>query len=73
MENIKSPAYPLDFPLKDYPKAELGFTKLELGALMIAAGMLNGWWSDGLSESMKESLSTTSVFLTKAILEEANK
>lgn len=71
MDNLKSPAYPLDFPLKDYPKAELGFTKLELAALMIAQGLVTKY---NLKEPSDQNIiARLSVELATEVLKEANK
>lgn len=74
MDNLKSPAnaYCAQFNGENTENFN-GFTKLELAALMIAQGMLSGWWNDGLSEGMRQSLAKDSVAAAKAIIEEANK
>lgn len=73
MDNLQSPAYPLDFPLKDYPSAEMGFTKLELASLMIAQGFATMRDHEDLLHKRRQGIATTSVMLAKAVLEEANK
>jgi len=79
MENIKLPAFPL--PLVGNAEGEVkdasdwggnvGFTKLELASLMIAAGWLGNIPPD--TTVVRKDLAESSVLVAKAILEEANK
>lgn len=83
MDNLRSPAYPSilsDFDGQDNalgssytdPKRS-GFTKLEKAAIMIAAGIMSGAWSDGITHQQVAYIKEASVLVAKGVLEEANK
>lgn len=65
MDNLNSSAYPLS--------SSNGFTKLELASLMIAQGLVKGWWEDGLGANKLAAIKADSVAIATAVLEEANK
>jgi len=83
MDNLKRLAFPQSIALSDDNSVAqtswgvhedfAGFTKLEYAALMIAAGMSQGIYSDGLTDKQSHHIVQSSVFLAKAVLEEANK
>jgi len=66
MDNLKSPAYPQPFNDK-----QLGFTKLEKAALMIAQGLCASLKMG--TSPLPTLLAETAVMVAKAVLEEANK
>lgn len=80
MDNTKLPAYPL--PLVQNEAKEIvdssewggsvGFTKLELASLMIAAG-LAPVWEKKTAQDAHMHIGQASVRIAKAVLEEANK
>ena len=87
MDNLKLPAYPtfeIDgsgssfhgiLPNGDYAWCSNpgGFTKLELASLMIAQGLMDLKLYDPETTRGVEAISTVSVHVAKAVLEEANK
>ncbi|HXP52998.1 MAG TPA: hypothetical protein VN922_23845 [Bacteroidia bacterium] len=78
MDNTKLPAYPtlIYNEATGNPQAqELGFTKLEKAALMIAQGMIQRQDKQYDPETTKgvEAISSVCVDVARAVLEEANK
>lgn len=81
-DNLKLPAYPLSIALHnngtlnttlDVDTASVGFTKLELAALMIAGNIGVKVDDIGVTEQQLKLISEVSVAIAKAVLEEANK
>ena len=85
MNNLQSPAYPQQVTLhptdsKPFTAGQMvegteGFTKLELASLIIAQGMVQRQYREYDPETTKgvEAISSVSIHLAKAVLEEANK
>lgn len=82
MDNLLSPAYPVNLILDDKQNTYVssldleanvgGFTKLELASLMVMQGLMAGRKYRILREEYTE-MAQSSVILAKAVLEEANK
>lgn len=81
MDNLKLPAYAQSIAVTDSGDTygsvgpDSGFTKLELGALMIAQGHVNNFDMGNHTPTPQflEAFSAKCVCLAKAVLEEANK
>lgn len=82
MDNLKLPAYPLPLIMSsegdvedasDWSGPNIGFTKLEKSALMIAQGILANKPINGSGSEIIKELAETCTIVAKAILEEANK
>lgn len=77
MNNLQGPAFPIsEVEYNRYTGCTgpwTGFTKLEKGALMIAAGMMGGAWSDQITDKQLEYIKETATMVAKAVIEECNK
>jgi|HubBroStandDraft_4_1064222.scaffolds.fasta_scaffold3847392_1 hypothetical protein len=73
MENLKWPAFPLEHKITDYCAGELGLTKLEYAALLIAQGLATHRDQHDQPYYDPLTLAKESVIIASHVISEANK